>query len=293
MGISFNPNISFRRAELSQHNVQNKMPVQSSMQDVFVRTDNSSEYLKRLEELFPHGEIKDIYTGMCNELELDYPPYLVFETGAVTEAGGGYSFINNRIDLNLPDILDSNYKIIGIKGDEKEILVDTKTMVPLFINKSIAGLVVKNPKNAVVKGYDKLIAEPITEDEQRKLFIMKLRHELVHAKQHMIMRQTEGIGAKAVIKAWRHIPPNNSTPKYIMDQIINAQYQKSYWADKPDIIKYKKSSPTGDYAIKCLDAVQNYPPVVSPLYTSNFIEAEAYRESNDYITKLYGEWNND
>ena len=290
MGINFNPNITFRRAEISQpakHNVSTNI---QSKPDVFIRTDNSAKYIERLEELFPYGELADIYNSMCKELELDYPPALKFETGAAGEAGGGYSFSTNKITLNIQDVLSADYKIIGILDGEKEILVEPKTMTPLFTSKAIAGLVVNNPKNAVLKGYDKLVAEPVTDEEQRKLFLMKLRHELIHAKQHMIMRQTEGIGAKAVIKAWAHIPAGDKTPKYILDQIIHSKYKQSFWVNIEDNIKYKTGTPEAEYASKCLNAVQNYPPVASSLYNSNFIEVEAYREANKYITENFGGW---
>lgn len=291
MGISFNPNTGVRFIRPANINSDNQpLSAKQSTPDTFVKTDNSARYLERIDKLFPYGELNDIYAEMCKELELDYPPQLVFETGKPGEKGGGYTFHSNRINLNIQDILTSDYKLMGVKDGQKELLVDPKTMTPLFIDKVLAGLVVKNPKNAVLKGYDELVAEPVTDEEQRKLFLMKLRHELVHAKQHMIMRQTEGLGAKAIIKAWQHFPPNNGTPKYIIDQLINGYYQKSFWADKPDIIKYKKHSPEGEYAAKCLDAVQNYPPVTSPLYNTNFIELEAYKSSSDYIIEKYGNW---
>ncbi len=291
MGISFNANTGVKFIRPANINTEPQAPVtKQSAPDTFVKTDNSTRYIERINELFPYGELDDIYAEMCKELELDYPPKLVFETGAPGETGGGYTFHSNKISLNIQDILSSDYKIMGVKDEKKETMVDPKTMTPLFINKAIAGLVVKNPQNAVVKGYDKLIAEPVSDEEQRKLFLMKLRHELVHARQHMIMRQSEGIGAKAVVKAWQHFPPNGGAPKYIIDQLVNSYYRKSYWADKPDEIKYKKHSPEGEYAAKCLDAIQNYPPVASPLYNTNFIELEAYKNSSDYILEKYGNW---
>ena len=290
MGINFSPNIKLWQADSVKTFDREKAPIKQNQPDVFVRQDSSAKYIEQVNNLFPYGELNDIYTKMCKELELDYPPILNFETSKAGAAGGGYSFSSNKITLNLPDILESDYKIIGIKNGKEELLVEPKTYTPLFINKSIAGLIVKNPMNAVIKGYDKLEARPVTDDEQRKLFILKLRHELIHAKQHMIMRQTEGIGSKAVIKAWRHFPKNEGAPKYIIDRIVNAQYQQSYWVDKPDIIKYSKHSTESEYAQKCLDAIQNYPPVASPMYNSNFIELEAYKESNDYIRKEYGDW---
>ncbi len=290
MGINFNPNIGIRQIAPAALQNEKFSTVKQTQPDTFVRTDNSAKYLERIEELFPYGELKDIYKDMCKELELDYPPTLVFETGEAGETGGGYYFESNKITLNINDILSSNYKIMGVKDGQKETLFDHKTMTPLFIKKAIAGLIVKNPQNAILKGYDELIAEPVTDEEQRKLFLMKLRHELVHARQHMIMRQTEDIGSKAIIKAWQHFPPGGGTFKYITDQLVNSYYQNSCWADKPDEIKYKKHSPEGEYAAKCLASIQNYPPVTSPLYNLNFIEVEAYKSSSDYIIEKYGNW---
>ncbi len=290
MGINFNANITQPRF----YNIQNKQSearksVGSTPPDKFERTNPQAKYIEKLERLFPHGELNDIYNSMCRELELDYPPKLAYYYSYNDTTGGGYTFSKNLITLNLTDVLDSDTKIIGVKNGEKKLLFSENSRLPLIINKQLASLIINNPNIAKTKGYDKLIAEPLNDDEQRKLVLLKIYHELIHARQHMIMRQTEGIGSKNVIKAWEHLPKDSNN--FIIEQRINNKFKGSYWSKTPtEEIKYKEDSPEYEYAQKCLEAVRNYPNVTSQEYTENFIEKEAYSKSEEYIAEKYGAW---
>jgi hypothetical protein len=140
-------------------------------------------------------------------------------------------------------------------------------------------------------GFDKLIAEPLTEDEQRKFITQKISHEVIHAQQHQIMRETEGIGEKEIFKAWAHYQPKNLIDEYIFNFRMDMIFPKTYWGNQPKTeTKYSADSKEGQQAKIWLDAVRNYPPVESPEYEKNAIERDAYDRSAQYADEKYGAW---
>lgn len=289
MGINLN-NIGISRLNFlsSQPSVTTR-PLQTQP-DSFVRESKEAFYAKRLEQIFPNGELQRTYDAMCEELELDYKPRLNLTLPVMGNAGGGYSFGTNTVTLSLEDTLGSDTKLYGIKNGEKELQIDKKTGVPMMTSKLLAAYVVYSPEAAKNKGLDAIVAEPASDEEIKKLFIQKLYHELVHAKQHMIMRQTEGIGAKNVFKSWGQGKKASTTPSVVVNLRQEEAYRKSFWAKNSTPVKYSKDSEIANYANKCLAAIKNYPPVDSPEYTKNFIEAEAFKESYDYVVENYGVW---
>lgn len=288
MGINLNTHI-----QLNGVNFQSDKSIKSNQNlrtkpDIFVRESKEAFYARRLEEIFPNGELTELYDKLCNELELDYRPKLELVPANQGHAGGGYTFFSNQITLSLEDVVGSDTKIYAIKDGVKSLQTDEKTGIPMMTSKLIAAYLCHTPEAAKNVGVDKLIAEPASNDDIKKLFIQKLYHELVHAKQHMIMRQTEGIGAKEIITAWRHLPKNQNKPN--IDKVLNKLYKQSYWVNKSTPIKYEKDSEQGIYAYKCLDAVKNYAPIESEEYKTNYMEVDAYKSSADYVNKRYGEW---
>ena len=289
MGINLN-NIGISRLNfLSSQPTVATRPLQTQP-DSFVRESKEVFYAKRLEQLFPNGELQRTYDAMCEELELDYKPRLNLTLPVMGNAGGGYSFGTNTVTLSLEDTLGSDTKLYGIKNGEKELQIDKETGVPMMTSKLLAAYIAYSPEAAKNKGLDAIVAEPASDEEIKKLFIQKLYHELVHAKQHMIMRQTEGIGAKNVFKSWGQGKKAPTTPSVVVNLRQEEAYRKSFWAKNSTPVKYSKDSEIANYANKCLDAIKNYPPVDSPDYTKNFIEAEAFKESYNYIVENYGDW---
>ena len=275
-------NITFRsdKPKVSPYKTQ-------PQQDCFIRESKDVYFGRRLEQLFPNGELDRTFNIMCEELKLDYKPDLNLVVPLDGNAGGGYAFLNHTITLSLEDCLGSDTKLYGIKDGEKQLQI-TEQGMPVMTNKVLASYIAQNPQAAKNKGLDKIVAEPATDEEVKKLFLQKLYHELVHAKQHMIMRQTEGIGAKEIISAWRHLPKNQNKPN--IDKVLNKLYKQSYWVNKSTPIKYEKDSEQGVYAYNCLDAVKNYAPVESEEYKTNYMEVDAYKSSADYVNERYGEW---
>lgn len=249
-------------------------------------------YLDRLNKLFPNGGIEKVFDDINKDFGLDIPPKLKLYGDNDGIMAGGFTFERNEIGMSLYDLLGSDTKIVGIKDGKRTVLVSPKVKLPLFVDKKSADEFIKLHSQHGNLGFDKLIAEPLSEDEQRKLIVQKLAHEVIHAQQHMIMRQTEGIGEKEIIKAWTHEKPKNMIDKAILGVKADNLYSKSFWADKSETEKsIPKNSPKSIMAYLWLESVRNYPPVDSPEYTKNPIESDAYERSAHYLKTKYGWWN--
>ena len=268
-------------------------PVFSSQMSQNVDTVNFRSkkdiYIDKLNKLFPDGGIEKVYNDIIKDLGLENPPELKFVSDDDGVQAGGFTFSKNEISLSLSDILDSDYKIVGISGDKRTVVTSPSVQLPLFTNQKTAQMVVYSKSKSGNMGYEKLAAEPLTEDEQRQFIVQKISHELIHAQQHQIMCQTEGIGPIEVSKAWTHFKPKNLIEKYLFDMSAKKFHNKSYWGDKPEPDKiYSSDSAQGRLAKIWLEAVRNYPPVDSPDYVKNPIEVDAYTRSAQYAHDKYG-----
>ena len=249
-------------------------------------------YLEKLNKLFPNDSLNTTYNKINADFGIDQPPKLVFADENNGATAGGYTFQRNEIDMSLQDLMGSDTKIVGIKDGKRMTLVSPSVKLPLFVNRANAEQFIKMQAQHGNMGFDQLVAEPITEDEQRKFVIQKLAHEVVHAQQHMLMRQSEKIGEKEIIKAWTHEIPKNFIDNTMLNFHVNKIEKNSYWADKPDTQKTIQSeSPAGLLTKEWLEAIRNYPPVDSPEYVKNPIESDAYNRSAEYVAKNYGWWN--
>lgn len=291
MGINFNTNsiinnIYFRGTEAPKRNIIPQTPP-----DTFVRESEEVKYKRILEELFPNNELMQIYHDMCKELEIDYPPKLIIGKESDKKIGGGYYCTKHCINLDYKDLLGSTTKVYGIKDGEKRLQMSNALLLPVIVDPFSAMILEDSPTAAKNAGVDKLVAVPATIEDRRKLVLQKLYHEIIHAQQHMIMRQTEGIGIKEVFKAWHHAPKNlNPAQKLLLDNAVEKNYKDSFWATHPTETKYTYDSEMGQLAQKYLDGVQNYTAVDSAEYLENILEKEAYQKSAEYIIERYGEW---
>lgn len=254
---------------------------------------NSKEiYLEKLNKLFPNAQFDKVCDNINNDFGIDKPAKITLVGDNDGVAAGGYNFEKNEITLSLNDLLGSDTKIVGIKNGKKTVLVSPSEKLPLFIDKENADKFIKLHSQHGNLGFDKLVAEPITEDEQRKFVIQKLSHEIIHSQQHMIIRKTEGMGEKEIIKAWQHDKPDNLIENYILNWKTDSAYNRSYWKNQPKTKQtIKQNSPAGYLAKTWLEAIRNYPPVNSPEYTKNPIEVDAYLRSAQYVINKYGNWN--
>ena len=252
--------------------------------DTFVSEQSRELQIKtKFSQLFPNNEIDKYYNEMKKDFEITTNPKLNFVYDENSVKGGGYSFSKNSIDMNLYDLITSDYKIIGIKNGKKYPLVSPSEKLPLFVNKDIAKQFVETKNKSGSLGFDKLIAEEVTTKEQKKFILHKIAHECVHAKQHQILRETEGIDDRMIIRAWFHKEPVNEVEERQLNAIIENVYNNSPWKNIPRIIKYNKQSPVYKKSLILLNAIQNYPPVTSPAYTQNALEKEAFEFSAMYI----------
>ena len=262
------------------------------VQDSFVKLDKKQIYLDKLNKLFPNNSIQLIYNTMNKELGIDKPAKITFTTSDDGIAGGGFTYSKNEINLSLEDLLASDTKIVGIKDGKRTILISPSVKLPLFVNKEMANQFVEHHSKNGNLGFDQLVIEPVTDEEQRKLIVQKIYHEVVHSQQHMIMRQTEDIGPKEISKAWTHLKPGNLIENFILDRKMDTVFKDSFWANEPESKpKFDKYSDVGKIAHVWLEAIRNYPAVDSPEYTKNPIELDAYNRSYEYINKKFGGWN--
>jgi len=239
---------------------------------------------KKFDALFPNGEINKVYAKINKDFEIDNPAKLKFVYDETSQLGGGYTFHTNEIEMNLYDLMSSNKKIVGVKNGVKIPLVSPKDKLPLFIGKELAVQFVDTHNKKGSFGFDRLIVEDVTPKELKKLIIQKIAHECVHAKQHQILRETEGIGDKEIIKAWTHYKPKNAAEQESLNRYAEQTYQTTPWAKMgAPVVKYKIGSQVYQKAIVLLNAILNYPPVNSPLYTSNPLEQEAFDIAARYV----------
>lgn len=239
---------------------------------------------KKFEAFFPNNEIDKIYTQINSDFGVTTPAKLTFVYDETSQLGGGYTFNKNEIEMNLYDLMMCDKKIVGVKDGKKYPLISPKEKLPLFINNDLANQFVDMHNQKGSLGFEKLIVEDVTPQEYKKFIIQKIAHECIHAKQHQMLRETEGIDAKTIIKAWTHANPKNMIEEKSLNSYVEKIYETSPWAsiEKPEI-KYKKGSKEYQKSMIYLNAIQNYPPVTSPLYTINPLEREAFDIAAIYV----------
>lgn len=278
--------VNFKANDVNQPNkVDMSIP-----QDTFVKSSKAQDvYMQRLNELFPNGMLDKIYVQMGKELGIDVMPSLKFYGPSDNVVAGGFTFSKNEISFSLSEIFDNDHKVVMVKNGMYKIMMNNHQSMPLFTNKALGEEFVKMYKPQFQKVVDDLKLVSMTDDDFRKFVVHKMYHELIHAQQHMMMRSTEGIGEKEVIKAWTHLLPENEADVKKLDEITENIYKNSYWANKTSTPqRIKKDSDAGKLAYTWLDAVRKYPPVDSPEYMTNAIEADAYKRSYEYLVKNFG-----
>lgn len=270
---------------------QNKVDM-SAPQDTFVRSAKTQDvYTQKLNALFPNGALDKIYAQIGKELGIDVLPTLKFYGPSDNVMAGGFTFSKNEIALSLGEIFNFDKKVVMVKNGRYLTLVAPQIGMPMFADKASCEMVANANRKNIKKIADDVKVVSMTDDDYKKFVIHKLYHELIHAQQHMIMRSTEGIGEKEITKAWTHIKPKNEAEEKKLTELTEKLHKDSYWADKtPTVQKHSKDSEQGKLAYTFLEAVRNYPPVGSPEYHSNALEADAYKRSYEYLTKNFGSY---
>lgn len=280
--------VSFKADGVSN---QNKVDM-TAPKDTFVHSANTQDvYTQKLNALFPNGALDKIYAQMGKELGIDVMPTLKFYGPSDNVMAGGFTFNRNEIALSLNEILGFDKKVVMVKNGKYLTLVAPQIGMPMF-GDQVSCEMVANANRAAVKAFaDDIKVVSMTDDDYRKFVIHKLYHELIHAQQHMIMRQTEGIGEKEIVKAWTHIKPKNAAEEKKLEEITENTFKNTYWVDRtPTVQKHSKDSDVGKLAYTFLEAVRNYPPVGSPEYHNNALEVDAYKRSYEYLDKNLGSY---
>ena len=243
----------------------------------------------KLNSLFPNNELEKIYDNMCKQLGLDIKPTLKLPENEKEGWGGGFTFQTNEVSLSKNDLCDSDYKIVAVKNGKRFVLVSPDIKIPLFTRKEGAIDFVNGAKSNNNYGFDSVEIVPTTVEDQRRIVMQKIYHELIHAQQHMIMRQTEGIGIDGIIRAWTHLQPENEEDEQKIKDIVKNIRSKSYWADKSDTpTKVARDNLLYPIAKNWVEGIKHYPPITSPQYSKNPVEADAYSRSAEYVQQLFG-----
>ena len=293
MKVSFNFQNSIIPVNFRANNTtSNPITNLNTPKDEFVRVDQKEFYLKKLDELFSSaGGINAVYENMCKDFNIDYPPKLNLYSGKDNITSGGFTFNTNEIGMCLEEMLGYNYKLVGIKNGKKTTIISPNGNIPLFADKASLDMIAKLHSTRGNLGFDSLSVEQVTDNDLRHFVVQKISHEIIHAQQHMVLRQTEGIGSKEIIKAWTHIKPKDKFEEMKLQRLTEDLYNKSYWKNVDEgAPKYPKNSSVGQLARIWLDAIKNYPAVDSPEYMKNAIEQDAYKRSFEYANKYYGNY---
>lgn len=246
-----------------------------------------------IDSIFGQNGLEKVYNGMVKYLALEHPPKLILSNSVTigeNQVGGGYSFLSNTINYDVSPFYVNQFKLYGIKnGIKTPIIIPGAKALAMGPKELIEKLAQKLSAN---KAFDEYTVEPATKKDIQKYISQNIFHELLHAKQHEIMRKTEGIGAENIIKnsGINHIDPA-SVESYKKFQATN--YLNSPWVNlKHEENKIKKDSPMGKLAYKFFEAKKNY--VSNPAskeYKENLLEKDAYDNSFAFIIKTFGEYN--
>ena len=137
-------------------------------------------------------------------------------------------------------------------------------------------------------GFDKLVIAPVTRNEHRKFILQKIAHEIIHSQQHMIMRKSDRVGSKEIIKAWNKERVKNPFLRAYYNIKIYFAYTKKALARES---MATKNLANDDIAKKFLCAVQEYDYFGAKNYFQNTLETDANVRALIYITNKYGSWN--
>ena len=252
----------------------------------FANQAENVSVIQKFNAVISPEEIKNFYTEAGKYLNLDIMPKLNLYPTYYKGRAGGYNYQQNFINMNMSDVLQTDFKILGRKGNDIFPLYDIRNELPLYYSKDIANEFIKISRSRNYDGFDAMFIKPTSIKEKKRYICQRLMHELIHAQQHMLIRQTEGIEGEDIIRTWLN---NRIDPENIEKMTVNL-FKTSFWANrKPTPKIYKQQSPTGRLALRWLNAIKNYPvDINSTDYNENEIEKDAYKRSAEYTRKIFG-----
>ena len=254
----------------------------------FKAEDISAE--QKFNSIISPWELKSYYESAGKYFGIDFLPKLNLITKYHKGWACGYNFKDNVINMNISDLLLCEYKILGKKNEKIIPLIISKNKLPMFSSKEITEEYVKDASTKNYYGYDSMFIMPLSKKDKQRYIIQRLVHELIHAQQQMILRKTDGIGEKAIFKAWFHYIPKNNTEEKILSEMTEKKFKKSFWASKnPATSVIKKDSELGKSARKWFKAIQNYSgDTNSAEYEANELEKDANLRAAKYVRMLFG-----
>lgn len=247
---------------------------------------------KEVERLFPNGELQKIYQTIAADYGLDYLPELKLTTVKDSNDRGFYSSIHNDITIVLDFLKPEARKLLlekdGISaysaGDSNNLFFRIKDED------------VKKEINESQKYGFKAKAEPLSDDDKRKIMIFLLAHELSHVHQSQLIRHTEGLDEWNIFEERiNKFAPKNMN--LIDKKLTMIQMKRNYETAHSMVNKekiYSQNSPEGRQAVEWYNANINYsiPDMSYEENINNPLEIDANKRATEYLIKHYGYFKN-
>lgn len=231
------------------------------------------KYLDKLYEIFPKNQLIKFYSKLNKDFKIDYPAKLSFNATQTINAGTNYSFNNNSININLCEIIDKTHKVVNRKTGKTAI--SSFNQMPIFLSKQEATDYVRNNLS------QDYTIKPITIKDQRKFILHKIAHEVIKAQQFMIMRQTQKIGDKGIIKAQNHSQIIKRAEQ--LDNYATYLHSNSFWKNHQTKQTISFDCSVGYQALIWLDSISHNSPY-------NAAQKDANQRAYNYIISNFGEY---
>lgn len=217
-------------------------------QDVFAKSKTlRDEYIEKLYSIFPKKHLERCYQKINQDFGIDYPAKLTFSASKDKNVATSYSFNNNTININLCELLDKRYKVVDKRNGKT--LISSYSQMPLFLTKEE----VIEYRNSRLSSNCAII--PITPQEQRKYILHKIAHEVVKTQQFMIMRQTQRIGDKGIIKAQNHSDIIKRAGQ--LDNYASYLHSSTFWKNHQTPQTISMNCPVGQQALIWLCSLED------------------------------------
>ena len=259
-------------------------------EDVFEKSkDVKAPELNELSRLFPNNEIYKIFDDIVKEYGLENPPSLEYICNSDDNDFASASHISNKITLNLDNILTPNIYKFLVEKDGKKAYCKNEMAKSLRTLKTTNQADINTITDYYLQsGADKCSAEPLSDEDKRKMIIFSLAHELEHFYQNQVVRHTEGLDEFDMIKT--QLSRNSDIKENILEQ-LKQKYESNYGEkDKSKI--YSQDSPEGKLAQEWYQASINYTDYNEDYetYANNPLEADANDRANKYLTEHFGDF---
>lgn len=243
---------------------------------------------REITRLFPNGELNKIYNGIANDYGIETPPSLELIKDFELGDRGYFTPTSNKIKLVLDFLKPEARKFLLEKDNQKFYIVGDSRGLLFRVKEND----IKKEQQSLEQMGFKVTPEPLSDDDKKKYAVFILAHELSHAYQNQIIRQTEGLNE------WNMIEQklNNNKPEGInlirqkLEMIKAKQIYDKTHAGMNFEKKYPLSSKEGQQAKIWYDANVGYkrPETDYEENITNPLEIYANNKAYKYLKNKYG-----